>query len=75
MPAFNAFNHQNYTGVNRTGYTFGGSTTGITTPGYAGPQTYSTQLQYNPSFGTYTNSKGNYVYSPRQIQIAARLLF
>jgi hypothetical protein len=72
---FNAFNHQNYTGVNNTGYTFGGSTAGVPTSGYTGPQTYSTELQYNPSFGTYTNSNSNYAYSPRQIQIAARLTF
>jgi hypothetical protein len=72
---FNAFNHQNYTTVNSTGYTFGGSAAGVTTTGYTGPQTYSTELQYNPSFGTYTNSNSNYAYSPRQIQIAARLSF
>ncbi len=72
---FNAFNHQNYTGVNNTGYTFGASTAGVPTGGYTGPQTYSTELQYNPSFGTYTNSNSNYAYSPRQIQIAVRLSF
>ena len=72
---FNVFNHQNYTGVNSTGYTFGGSTSEVTTSGYTGPQTYSTQLQYNNSFGTYTNSNSNYVYSPRQIQVAVRLSF
>jgi hypothetical protein len=72
---FNVFNHQNYTGVNSTGYTFGGSTIGDTDKGYTGPQTYSTQLQYNPSFGSYTNANSNYAYSPRQVQIAARLTF
>jgi hypothetical protein len=72
---FNVFNHQNYTSVNNTGYTFGGSTSGVTTSAYTGPQTYSTQLQYNNSFGTYTNSNSNYAYSPRQIQVAVRLSF
>jgi hypothetical protein len=72
---FNVFNHQNYTGENSTGYTFGGSTAGVTTAGYTGPQTYTTQLQYNPSFGTYTNSNSNYAYSPRQVQVAVRLSF
>jgi hypothetical protein len=61
--------------VNNTGYTFGGSTSGVATSGYTGPQTYSTQLQYNNSFGTYTNSNSNYAYSPRQIQVAVRLSF
>ncbi len=72
---FNVFNHQNYTSVNSTGYTFGGSTSADTTKGYTGPQTYSTQLQYSPTFGTYTNSNSNYAYSPRQIQVAVRLSF
>jgi Carboxypeptidase regulatory-like domain/TonB-dependent Receptor Plug Domain len=73
--AFNLFNHQNYTSVNTTGYTFGTSTAGVKTSGYTGPQTYTTQLNYNPSFGTYTNSNSNYAYSPRQVQLALRLSF
>jgi hypothetical protein len=73
--AFNLFNHQNYTSVNTTGYTFGTSTAGVKTSGYTGPQTYTTQLNYNSSFGTYTNSNSNYAYSPRQVQLALRLTF
>jgi hypothetical protein len=72
---FNVFNHQNYTGVNNTGYTFGGSESGNDNKGYTGPQTYFTELQYNPSFATYTNSNSNYAYSPRQVQVAIRLEF
>lgn len=72
---FNVFNHENYTGVNSTAYTFGGSTTGDTAKGYTGQQTYATQLQYNSSFGSYTNANSNYAYSPRQVQVAVRLLF
>ena len=72
---FNIFNHENYTGVNSTGYTFGGSTAANTTKGYTGDQTYTTQLQYNPSLSTYTNANSNYAYSPRQVQVAARLTF
>jgi hypothetical protein len=72
---FNVFNHQNYTSVNTTGYTFGSSTAGVSDSGYTGPQTYTTQLTYNPSFATYTNSNSNYAYSPRQVQLAIRLSF
>jgi hypothetical protein len=72
---FNVFNHQNVTSVNTTGYTFGSPTPGDSAKGYTGPQTYSTPLTYNPSFGTVTNVNSNYAYSPRQIQLAMRLQF
>jgi hypothetical protein len=72
---FNVFNHENYTGVNSIGYIFGGPTDGVTTKGYTGPQTYTTQLQYSPSFGVPTNANSNYAYSPRQVQIAVKLQF
>jgi hypothetical protein len=72
---FNVFNHQNVTSVNTTGYTFGSPTLGDSAKGYTGPQTYSTPLTYNPSFGTVTNVNSNYAYSPRQIQLAMRLQF
>ena len=73
---FNAFNHQNYTGVQHHWiYLWGLDLRGDPASGYTGPQTYTTELQYNPSFGTYTNSNSNYAYSPRQIQFAARLSF
>jgi hypothetical protein len=40
-----------------------------------GNATYTTPLTYAPSFGTYTNANSNYAYSPRQVQLAIRLLF
>jgi hypothetical protein len=58
---FNLMNHQNITGVNNDAYSLGSTTGTSLTP-------YST-------FGQYTNSNSNYTYSPRQMQIAARLHF
>jgi hypothetical protein len=69
---FNVFNHQNYTGVNSTGYNFGSGTSTVDASGNA---TYTTPLTYAPSFGTYTNANSNYAYSPRQVQLAIRLAF
>ena len=60
--AFNIFNHQNVTAVNTTGYIIGGTATAPT-------------LSFNSSFGSVTNANSNFAYSPRQIQIGARLLF
>jgi outer membrane receptor protein involved in Fe transport len=60
--AFNIFNHQNVTSVNNTGYIIGGTAAAPT-------------LSFNSSFGSVTNSNSNFAYSPRQIQIGARLLF
>lgn len=72
---FNVFNHENYTGINRTGYNFGATSQAITTDGYTGPQIYTTQLNYNKSYGSFTNANSNYAYSPRQVQLAIRLEF
>jgi hypothetical protein len=47
----------------------------VNTDGYTGPQTYSTDLTFSNSFGTYNNSNSNYAYSPRQVQLALRLVF
>ena len=60
---FNMLNRQNATGVNTTGYSFG--TNAAKQP----------SLIYNSTFGTISNSNNNYVYSPRQVQISARLIF
>jgi outer membrane receptor protein involved in Fe transport len=60
--AFNIFNHQNVTSINTTGYIIGGTAAAPT-------------LSFNSSFGTVTNSNSNFAYSPRQVQIGARLLF
>jgi hypothetical protein len=59
---FNMLNRQNITGVNASGYQFGGTSSAPT-------------LQYLTTFGTITNSNSNYVYSPRQVQVSARLIF
>jgi outer membrane receptor protein involved in Fe transport len=58
---FNLANHQNVTSVNTTAYTFSGSTL-VYNGGLAG-------------FGGVSNANSNYVYSPRQIQLAVRLEF
>lgn len=72
---FNVFNHENVTGVNTLGYTFGSPVLGNSAKGYTGDQTYTTPLTFNPSFGSVTNVNSNYAYSPRQIQVAIRLEF
>jgi hypothetical protein len=68
---FNVFNHENYTGINSTGYDFGSGTSATSANG----TTYTTPLTYAPSFGTYNNANSNYAYSPRQVQLALRLEF
>jgi hypothetical protein len=60
---FNVMNHQNITGVTTEAYTLTDSSTNV--------PTFSPYAQ----FGQYTNSNSNYTYSPRQMQIAARLHF
>jgi outer membrane receptor protein involved in Fe transport len=69
---FNVFNHENYTGVNSTGYDFG---SGTSSTAANGTTSYTTPLTYAPSFGTYNNANSNYAYSPRQVQLALRLEF
>ena len=59
---FNVANTINVTAVNNTGYIIGGTSTAPT-------------LTYNAPFGTVTNANSNFVYSPRQIQIGAKLSF
>ncbi len=60
--AFNLANHQNVTSVSTTGYTFS-TVSGVNT------------LAYNPTAGTPQNANSNFAYSPRQVQLAARLTF
>jgi len=64
--AFNFLNHVNVTSVNTVGYTLTAGT--AATAGTAG-------LTYNSAFGTATAANNNNVYSPRQLQLAARLHF
>jgi len=62
---FNVMNHQNITGVTSEAYTLGDA---------KGTAIAQTLTPYS-GFGTYTSSNSNYTYSPRQVQIAARLHF
>ena len=78
---FNAFNHQNITQVSTGSYTIctkagtsgvsGGCPSGVTYPA-SGNGGF---LVYNANFGTNQNSNSNATYTPRQLQIAARLHF
>jgi hypothetical protein len=66
---FNVVNHQNITGLTSEAYTLTDSTaTGTATAPVQTLTPYS-------SFGTYTNSNSNYTFSPRQVQVSARLHF
>jgi Carboxypeptidase regulatory-like domain len=60
---FNVANHQNYDGINTAAYKLGGT-------GTAGTATYQTTFQQLTS----SNNSG-FLYTPRQIEIAARLSF
>jgi hypothetical protein len=63
LDVFNLTNKLNYTSANTLMYTVGGTSTTPT-------------LGYNSTFGTLTNANSNYfVYTPRQVQIAARYTF
>jgi outer membrane receptor protein involved in Fe transport len=62
--AFNLANHVNYTALNTSMYTVGGTKDAPTL-------TYTT----SSSFGAYTNANSNFVYNPRQIQLGARFNF
>lgn len=66
--AFNLANHQNITGVNSTGYA-------ITTAQGSATVAPTATLVYQPTFQTTTSANSNYAFSPRLIQIAARLVF
>lgn len=61
---FNVMNHQNITGVQNTAYNL-----------YYDLSAGKDTLQFQPNFGTYTNSNSNYTYTPRQLQLAARIHF
>jgi hypothetical protein len=63
LDLFNLTNHMNYTAANTLMYTVGG-TAAVPT------------LTYNSTFGSLTNGNNNYfVYTPRQVQLAARYTF
>ena len=78
---FNLANKQNVTGVNTTSYSVATGT--VLTP--SGPVTCSAaapclnfntdSTSFNPLFGSVTNTNSNFVYSPRQVQIGAKIKF
>jgi len=80
---FNIANTQNITGVNTTAYNIatsgtmtsitGGTVTCSSAAPCLGPNLSKTTGL--PLFGTATSSDSNFIYSPRQIQIGARLRF
>jgi hypothetical protein len=69
---FNVANHQNITGIQNTAYNLSSVTSAITK---TSPTGFTDTLTLQPNFGTYNNSNSNFTYSPRQLQIAARLHF
>jgi hypothetical protein len=63
---FNIANHQNFDGINSTGYVLSSGATST-----AGTATYQSS-----TYGTFTSSNSSgFLYTPRQIEIAARLTF
>ena len=76
---FNVMNHQNITSVSTGAYTI--CTRTPANPNVAGAcpsnvsYTNTSYLVYNSNFGTYKNSNSNTIYTPRQLQLAARLHF
>lgn len=67
---FNLVNRQNVTGVNNTGYIIG------TNAATCGSVALSPCLAFSPTFGSITNTNSsNFLYTPRQIQIGARVSF
>jgi hypothetical protein len=77
---FNVFNKQNVTGVNTTGYFVStgnvATATGTVACSAAAPcLNFNVDNTFNPLFGSITNTNSNFVYSPRQIQIGAKIKF
>lgn len=77
---FNVFNHQNITQVSNGSYIICSAAASTTTQANACPSSYPSgtsapYLVFVPNFGQNKNSNSNTIYSPRQVQIAARLHF
>lgn len=75
---FNVFNHQNITSVSTGAYTICTGAQDQTQAGSCPNITYPTGsglLIFNNNFGTNKASNGNTLYTPRQLQLAARLHF
>lgn len=78
---FNVANKQNVSSINTTAYFVstgtvalpGGATTACSS---AAPcLNFNTDKSFNPLFGSITNTNSNFIYSPRQIQIGAKIKF
>jgi len=76
---FNIANKQNITQENGTGYNITNpsisATTKVVSPCAAGVPITSSCVAFNTPFQSFTNSNNNFVYSPRQIQLGARIVF
>ncbi len=76
---FNIANKQNVTGINNTGYIVSNpsvnSTTKVVSPCAVGVPTTNSCLTFSSSFGSITNSNSNFQYTPRQVQLGARIKF
>lgn len=77
---FNIANKQNVSGVNTTAYSV--ATSAVTTAAGNVPCSnaapclnFNVDKAFNPLFGSTTNTNSNFVYSPRQIQIGAKIKF
>ncbi len=64
--SFNLANHFNITGVNSTAYAAGAGT-----GSFAGTNV----LAFNTPFNTPTSGNGDFIYTPRQVQLGARVQF
>lgn len=67
--AFNLANHQNVTAINSSAYTLAVASRNT------GTQAPTSTLTPTTNFGTPSATNGNYAFSPRQFQFAARLVF
>lgn len=73
--SFNLANHVNETGVNTTGYAYAAGTAATATAP-ATPNTLTFNSANNAAiFGVRNNANSNFVYSPRQVQLSARIQF
>jgi hypothetical protein len=77
---FNIANKQNVSGVNTTAYFVSTGTVatpnGNVTCSAAAPcLNFNVDNTFNPLFGSTTNTNSNFVYSPRQVQIGAKIRF
>ena len=77
--AFNIANKQNISSENGTGYSIvnptAPGTPPVPTPCAGAPSTAFSCVNFSPTFGTPGNSNNNFVYSPRELQLGARVHF